>query len=50
MFHLVVGNDELRLLGKILEDRGPDGRFNGTPGSNRIGVISSGSANFVEEV
>jgi len=35
VFHLVVGNDELRLRGKILEDRGLDGRFDGTPGSNK---------------
>ena len=50
MFHLVVGNDELRLRGKTLEDRGHDGRFNKTPGSSRIGVISPGSVNFVKEV
>ena len=56
VFHLVVGNDELRLHGEALEDRGHDGRFNKTPGSSRfspdnsvpIGVI--GSANFVDEV
>ena len=50
MFHLVVGNDELRLRGKTLEDRRLDGRLDGTPGSRRIEVISPGSANLVEEV
>ena len=50
MFHLVVGNNEIQLRGKTLEDRGLDGRFDGTPGSNRIGVISPGSTNFVEEI
>ena len=50
MFHLVVGNDELQLRGEALEDRGLDGRFDGTPGNSRIEVVSPGSANFVEEV
>ena len=50
VFYLVVGNDDLRLRGKTLEDGGHDGRFNRTPGSSRIGVISPGSANIVEEV
>ena len=50
MFHLVVGNNELRLRGETLEDRGLDGRLDGTPGSNGIGVISPESANFVEEI
>jgi len=50
VFYLVVGNDDLQLRGKTLEDGGHDGRFNRTPGSSRIGVISPGSANIVEEV
>ena len=50
MFHFVVGNDEFQLRGKTLKDRGHDEGLNGTPGNSRIGVISPGSADFVDEV
>ena len=40
MVHLDVGIDELLLRGETLEDQGHDGRFDRTPGSSRIGVIS----------
>ena len=45
----VGGDDDLHCSGKTLDDKGEDGGLNGAPGGCRVGVLSPGSAAFVDE-
>ena len=46
---LVGGDNSLHCGGETLEDEGEDGDLDGVPGSNRVGVLSPGSAALVYE-
>ena len=45
----VGGDDGLRCGGKTLDEKGEDGDLDRAPGSCRVGVLSLGSAAFVDE-
>ena len=49
VFHFVSGDDGLRCGGEALEDRREDGGLDKIPGIGRVGVLSPGSADFVDK-
>ena len=49
VLELVGGDDSFRCGGETLDDKGEDGCLDGAPGSYRVGVLSPGSATFVNE-
>ena len=49
VLELVVGYNDLCRIGNTGEDGGQDGGLDGAPGYRRVGVLSPGSANFMDE-
>ena len=49
VLELVGGNNSLRVGGKTLDDEGENGDFDRVPGSDRVRVLSPGSAALVYE-
>ena len=49
VLEFVGGDDGLRCSGKTLDDKGEDGGLDRAPGGCRVGVLSPGSAAFVDE-
>ena len=49
VLEFVGGYDGLCCSGETLDDKGEDGGLNGAPGGCRVGVLSPGSAAFVDE-
>ena len=49
VLEFVGGDDGLRCSGETLDDKIEDGGLNRAPGGCRVGVLSPGSAAFVDE-
>ena len=49
VLEFVSGNDGLRCSNETLDDKGEDGGLNKALGGCRVGVLSPGSAAFVDE-